>query len=79
LSCFIWLFDHWVLFCPDSGNVFQILQSPLQQPSDEPIKITHKTCACFCLSMGSQSLLLSQILEGYLEPTSLFGLKRARH
>ncbi len=47
-------------FCPDTGNVFQVLQSPLQQPSGKSINITHKICpACFCLSIESKSLLRS--------------------
>ncbi len=56
---FVWfaLFDYSMLhylyiqciFCPDTGNVFQVFWSPQQQPSGKSINIIHQTAPSFVL------------------------------
>jgi hypothetical protein len=75
IQCLItWLFS--VIFCSDTGIVFQVFRSYKSSKTTILQVDKHHTtdCTIFCFSIRVKGLLPSQTLVGYPEPISPIGL-----
>jgi hypothetical protein len=59
-----------VIFCPDTGIVFQLFWTPYQQPTSKSINIIHQTAPSFVLIQELRAYYHHRHLVGYLEPIS---------